>query len=654
MAVMLMAEADTAMMTTTTAGPEIGTIVQWLYQRRSNMGRLLQEMKRVIDTYNGEIAIPLPELDSDEEAAVTNLLHQGVDGTAQRIASTLPDVRFPSVRPGFRRWDDEATVRRQVTLGWWEMNGMRRIMYRRARHLISLTMSPVMIRPDRHRQIPEWFVREPMSTYPAPSTRVDEIAPSDCIFTFSRPLSWLRREYPAQAARLAPADTDGDTLFECVEFVDAEVIVMGVVGQGGAFGTSPTLGSQAGAYRDTRDGRAGRQRFGVVGGAGSGWSDAEELERYVNRAQMCTAVVPGRITLDRLQGQFDGMIGKYIRQARLDALELRAIEEGIFPRQWLVGRPNERPKVVTVANGRKGILGRVEGGEIITQQLAPGYKTSEASDRLTMAQRQEGGVPSDWGGEAGTNIRTGRRGDQILAAQVDFPIQEHQVILEASCEHEIRVAIAVRKGWFGGAPSSFYVDWKGARGYVDVKAGDFGSVFATDRNVVKYSMAGSDLNGMIVRVGQKVGMGLWSKQTAREQDPETDDAELEHRRTITEGLEGAMLSGLEQQTQAGAVLPADVAKLMIQVRDGREEFPEAVVALHAEVQQRQATQAPPGAPETQLGLGGQAAGAQAGVAIPPPGPSLQDLNQRLSQLGRARTAISAGQKSGVFVPQGGQ
>jgi hypothetical protein len=158
-------------------------------------------------------------------------------------------------------------------------------------------------------------------------------------------------------ARLDLSDCDEDSMLECVEYVDAEVIVLAVTGQSGGREMSPTLGSQAGAYRDTRTGGRGRQRFGVVGGAGGGWSDAEELERTANRAGVCTAVVPGRITLDRLQGQFDGMIGKYIRQARLDALELRAIEEGIYPRQWLVGRQGELPRVVKMANGRKGVVG---------------------------------------------------------------------------------------------------------------------------------------------------------------------------------------------------------------------------------------------------------------------------------------------------------
>lgn len=635
------ADLETA---STTAGPDLATILGWLGERRGGAGRLLQTMREVKDTYNAEIAIPMPEMYPQEEAAVVNLLHMGLDGNAQRIASTMPVVTFPSVREGFKVWDHQAQTRQQWMRGVWRMNRMPKIMYRRARHLIGYATSPVMIRPDPWRGIPEWHVRDPMNCYPAPSNRLDDMTPSDVIFTFTRTAKWLRHRYPQAMGRLDPNNRlDPNEECECLEYVDAEVIVMAVLGRSAGPGVSPTMASQAGAYRDSQ-GLTGRQRFAVTGG-GSFGTFAEELERHVNRAGLCTAVVPGRITLDRLQGQFDSMIGKYIRQARLDALELRAIEEGIYPRVWLVGRHGEIPQVIRPANGRKGIVGKVSGGEIIVQRLDPGYKTYEASDRLASAQRQEGGVPAEFGGLSPTNIRTGRRGDQVLASQIDFPIQEHQVILEESLEWENIIAVEVRKGWFGSRSASFYVNWDGTADHEDIKRGEFEKIFHTSRNEVKYSMAGADLNGQIVRVGQKLGTGIWSTQTAREQDPETENPELEHQRTILEGLERSLLAGIEDEIRAHAISPADVARLMIAAKTRpADEFPDAYIKVHEQAQVRQSSTvdpALPGSPETMPGMAAPGAGEEAGQVIPPPAPSLVDLNARLGQLARVRGALNA-------------
>src|SRR5207245_2931381 len=115
-----------------------------------------------------------------------------------------------------------------------------------------------------------------------------------------------------------------------------------------------------------------------------------ELTRAVNKAGICTAVMPGRISLDRRAGQFDGLIPMFYKQARLDALEYIAIEQGVFPKQWLVGNPGETPNVITMADGRAGILGMVKGGQIHDESLNPGYKTSQAIDRLAAEQRLEG------------------------------------------------------------------------------------------------------------------------------------------------------------------------------------------------------------------------------------------------------------------------
>ena len=59
-----------------------------IYTSRTRINdRAKQRMRDVRDYYNGDVIIPLPELDSNEKSAVANLLSQGLDQTAMRIAS---------------------------------------------------------------------------------------------------------------------------------------------------------------------------------------------------------------------------------------------------------------------------------------------------------------------------------------------------------------------------------------------------------------------------------------------------------------------------------------------------------------------------------------------------------------------------------------
>src|SRR5690606_3433779 len=226
-----------------------------------------------------------------------------------------------------------------------------------------------------------------------------------------------------------------DELFEVLEFEDGNEMVTCVVGHSevNPYGISDWATSEP-----------------------SSGAKVVELERIPNRAGVCTAVVPGRINLDRRQGRFDGMLGMHQMQARLFALEVIAVEKGVFPNDWLIARQNEVPKIVQVADGRTGQVGIVQGGDLRQVQDQPGYQTFPTIDRLERGQRLTGGIPAEFGGESATNVRTGRRGENILSATIDFGIQEAQQVLAHSMMEENCRAIAIDKGYFDTS-KSFYV-----------------------------------------------------------------------------------------------------------------------------------------------------------------------------------------------------
>ena len=147
-------------------------------------------------------------------------------------------------------------------------------------------------------------------------------------------------------------------------------------------------------------------------------------------------------------------------QARLMALEVIAVQKGIFPDTWLVGRAGETPQIVNPADGLTGEVGVIRGGDLKDMSLQPGYMTNPAIDRLERAQRLTAGIPAEFGGESSTNIRTGRRGDAVLSAAVDFPVQEAQRIMSRALQEENKIAIDMAKAYAGNKSHSFYITEK--------------------------------------------------------------------------------------------------------------------------------------------------------------------------------------------------
>lgn len=576
----------------------IETILCLFNQRRKDNGPLLNKMREIKAAYEGDIIVPLPELDTTERVAVANLLQSGLDQTAMRISSVLPDLWYPSTQPGQEKAEKAARRRRQVNQGWWYENKMGLKLRRRARHMIGYSSTPVMIRPNFDTNMPEWVVRDPLNTYPSPALDPDEMTPQDCIFTYTKSLAWLEAKYPGQTGVLYKGhDPKPDDLFELIEYIDAEEWVLGCLGkQRSQWDTG---------YTDALN--------GIV-----------ELERVDNKAGICLAVVPGRITLGKRIGQFDGMIGLFQLQARLMALEVIAVQKGVFPEKYLISNQGETASFIAGPfDGESGMVNIIKGGTMKEIATQPGFQTNPTIDRLERSQRISGGVPAEYGGESTTNVRTGKRGDAILSAVVDFPIQEAQKIFEESLKEENKRAIAIDKAYFN-FNKSFYVSWKGSKGQIEYKPSD---LFENDVNYVTYSHAGSDINSLVVGIGQRVGIGTLSKRSAQELDPMIDDPELEHDRITAEGLEAAMMSSIQTLASNGQLPPSDVARIMELVKTDKMELAEAIQQVQKEAQARQASNGPPGtpeapvdpnSPEAQAGIAQPGAGAEAGTVAPPP------------------------------------
>jgi hypothetical protein len=516
---------------------------------------------------------------------------------------------FPPLKEGNERSKDYSRTRRKAMLSIWDTNKMDIKMRRRARHLLAYSSAPVIIKPDFKTLVPKWSVRNPLDTYPAVSDDPDNLIPEDCIFTYLKPYNWLIANYADKVVgKLRLGKVRFDTLYTILEYVDDQEIVICVMG----------------AENSADFTAAERQGIEVI-----------ELERIPNRTQMPLVIIPKRISLDIPRGQFDGVMGMYYTRARLQALTEIAIERGIFPDEYLVARPGENPEIIQMAEGKTGQLGVVKGGDIQQLQTNPGYKTDVALDRLERQERLEGAIPAEFGGESGTNIRTGRRGESILSATVDFRVQEAQAIFAQSLMEEDKIAIAIEKNYWGTKEKSFFIAGRNGIGKVDYVPN---KVWETDFHYVNYPSSGADVNGLIVGLGQRLGTGLMSKESAREADPLITDPELEKDRITAESMEAALLSSIQAQAADpnGPYQPEDLAYLTKLTVEENVPLYEAVRRTNERAQQRQATPVPAGSPEAMPGLAAPGMGAEAPATGAPAG-----IEGLLASLGGPQAGASA-------------
>ena len=604
----------------------IDEILKLYKQRVQYYGPMHSKMRTIQSIYNNTAQIPMMDMDRSDSPSVPNLLAQGVDQMAGRIASVIPSVTFASRRP-VRAEERRAQTAERVVSGWWQQDRLMMKMKMRARHLIAYGMSPVVIRWDPNEDRPTWHIRHPLETFPSTDIIPGTVSPTDCIFAFRRSVGWLRSMgYNLQIATVTGKfDIADDASMLLLEYTDETGTRLVLTSYGSTDPMSPS---------NTIDNTGGSMR-GVV------------LEDVPSRNGRIQAIIPMRVTLDGMTGQFDNMIGMYYQQAKLMALEVMAVEKGIFPDTYIVSRPGEVGRFLDGPHdGRTGMVNIIAGGDIREIQSQPGYLTNPTIDRLERAQRLTGGIPPEFGGESGSNIRTGRRGDAVLSAVIDYPVAETQETFATSLVEEDRVAISLAKAYGGSKTRTIYVgtgNTSRAVTYVAKK------VFEDEDHVVSYPATGADLNQLIIGIGQRVGLGLMSKETAAHLDPYIDNPEVEKDKIISEGLEQALMAGIQQQAASGQIPPLVLAKIMRLVSTDKMELAEALNKVTEDAMREQEAQQE--MPEEmgmeqemspEEAMSGAAisalAGPQAMPAVQEAPQSAQNFMQLLSTLRRPQTA----------------
>ena len=599
-----------------------------LYVERARyFGPLHTKMDEVLEVYLGRTTINLPDLDQIVGSSVPNLLAQGVDQMAGRVASVPTMITFTPEDSSSRRSVRKADTAMNVLDGWGQQDRLSSKMKIRARQLLALGQAPVTIRwdHDQHRPIRE--VRRPTECYPNPETIDGTSAPVDVIFAYRRSVGWLKSHGYADAIITLTRNRElqRDTEMLLIEYVDSDGRMLCLTG---ASVSGPLMPSVSQVWHPETDAKSVLLEWAPL--------------------PFQTAFVPTRIALDGSGGQFDSMIGMFYQQSKMMALDVIAVEKSIFADTYLVGRPSEMPRFIDGPyDGRSGKINIVTGGDIHSEAPQPGFQTAQTVDRLERNQRVTAGIPPDFGGESGSNIRTGVRGAAVLSSVIDFPVAEAQEVFAFALADENKAMIKLAKMYDGSATRTIYVGSGNRRKPITYVADD---VFTHEDHVVSYPVNGTDMNGLLIGLSQRVGGGWMSLETAARLDPFITDPIGEHDAIVAEGLERALLQGVEQQAAMpatqGGMPPTVIAQIMQLVKSDQMDLADALVkvtndaAKAAQAQQAQAGM-PGGAPPSGMDQGAGAAQAALTGAVPGPSSDQKSVSDLLNTLRRPVRTVNA-------------
>jgi hypothetical protein len=597
-------------------GIPFNMIVSVMRQRRSQDSILIRQAIDIRDRYNGDVVIPMPDVKDQPtiDPPTPRLITQAIDGTAMTAASSRPVIECPILNMSSSRSKTASETRRKALYAGWFESQIEIKMYRSYRHLAGYGTCCWVVMPDTQRECAVIELRDPLTAYPELRAPDDIRDPLNVGFIYGRSADWIQRAYPNVANNFLAnaAGKNWDTLWDMVEWIDEDEIVIGI------------LGPRMPAY-SPQDSRP----YGYGG---------FELARWKNKAGRVTAVIPRRVTLDRIMGQISAMIGTVDLFTRMSALEVLANEEHVFPDIVVLGRdPNIPPEVVSGSwrDGRTGQANLVTGAsdvKYLQTGASPGVE--ESLQRLEESIREVGGAnPMMAGQNAG--MRTGRGLATLGSFSVDPRSQEIQIIQSYALTEVNKAWIAVTKGYFGAKHFSMFTGLSGASSTVDFDPKDLDS----DLNAVKYPIPGADINQMSVAVSQLVGSKLIDRRTGRIIHPLIDDPDEVERLIAMQDMTDAISASAQQQMSTGAMPLVDAARTLVLLEQGKG-WAEALTTAHNEAQERQAAQAPPpgpgqaASPSAMPGLSPPGAGAesQPPPAIPQPGPSLANFRQLTQQL----------------------
>ncbi len=595
-----------------------------MIMRREQDAPLIQAMIANRDRYNAEIVTLLPDVSNVPAGTQPgpNFFVEAIDGIARLANQDLPKIICPVLNPGEERSEKKADIRQAALYHSWFDNQLQLKLGRAFRHYAGYGTFAMVAMPDDERQTASIEVRDVLTAYPELRAPDDIRNPSNVGFMYARSAEWIRAHYPGKADNFLDTknlDKGWETLWDVVEWIDEEQIVIGLLGP-----RFPAFG-----YYDSRP---------------VGYS-AVELDRWDNLAGMVPVVVPRRVTLDKVMGQMTHMINYSDTFGRLLKLQIVATEKAIFPDMVAISRTGGTPQLVggEWKDGRTGDINTLIDGELQVLGKEPGPGTVPMLQLIDSHIRSSGGASSLFGGAAGA-MRTGAGVDALGDFGPNPIAAEAQMTMGYALAELNKGVIAIQKGYYGKKKFTAYLGIPGsskALSYVPERDLD------SDVNVVVYPHPGIDQNRYAVAVAQLNATKMISRKTARKMNPMIGDEDEEELFTTQEEINDAILGSVAQLVASGGLPIAVAARIAEKIGEG---IPAAKAVLEAQAEAATAQPAPgaPGGPEPvgppgspaagkplppgmaqMLASQGAGPGAAPGEGVPMPSPGMANLRHVL-------------------------
>jgi hypothetical protein len=574
--------------------------------RRRHDAPIIRRMIDTRDHYNGDVTIPLVNVQNQPEMNVLmpHMVANGIEGLAMRAAGPMPSIHVPALdamkQTGVKSVE-YAARRRRAYYARWHRSHLPLILSRAFRQLIGYGTFGVVVTPDFELGGARIEFRDALGAYPSLRAAEDLREPENVGFVYGRSPDWITATFP-EATQMVTAwqrRKPEEQLWDLVEWIDDTQVCIGLLGPRSMYATNLTSPAITGTTPE---------ETGML------------LRRWDNRAGMTTAVIPRRVTLDRIAGQMEKIIPMEEWSAKLMALDFVAAERFVFPDMVVIGDEGRTPTIVGGGGWRDGRTGDVNLLQNVKQvqnlQGSPGPMTTQTLDRIERAASISGGVSPYFGGETTGSLRTGRAIDALGGYSVDPRIAEVQLIMQYALETVNRQICAIEKGYFGDQKFTVFSGWPSDRGHVEFVPN---TIFESDENAVTYSFPGSDVSQITVAVSQLNGAKLMSRHTARAKHPMIEDADMEDRLIVEEGVDDAMLVAWQQAIAQGQVAWEDVAAYKDLLAAGTP-WATAIITVNEAAKQRQAEQAAQQAQQmaaAQQAAGGGQPGLQQGAAAQP-------------------------------------
>lgn len=564
-------------------------IVAIARNRMTDQGPLFEMMRQVLFHYEGDYVIPFNTDEQDSLPPMTPMLvAEDIDSLGRRAGSLIPMIGVPAVDgskqhgPGSREF---ASIRRTALRGTWDRSTIGWLLRRWFRQYVAYQTAGFLVTPDHKVGFPRIEMRTSLATFPEPKAPEDNSPVEDCVYVTRRSGEFLRYRFPeVRGENGGPITAINVTeLWDVLEYHDCEEIVLGLMGPitlTGSHVSTPWVGH----------------------------AFMELAPRRVNRAGMCLAVPMRAASLEGMASQLRNSLGQVEYAARLEGLNLLAIEKQIFPDMYALGSRNAQPTIVggEWQDGRTGQMNLVEGVDsigVLRTNQDPAIQA--AIDRRERNFRISNGLPPQAGSETYGSMRTGRAIDSLYGIQVDPRIQEMHQAAEVSLERVNERVLAAYKGWWGSKTYYLSTGTVSAGTQVEftpdthcdehLETDAYGKAKPFYDNAVVYPAAGLDVQQTTVWLSQMLGVKGISLRTFREKHPYIDDAEEEGRRVDEEDMETAMKEAILRQLVQGQMPAVFGAKIEKHRRQGKDIF-EAIEAADAEIREEQA-QLPPETPE---------------------------------------------------------